>query len=175
MWAKTMRRNVQMQSRTCRLGRTISLVSLLLLLFCGLAQAQEIEGTWKLAMRKLPDGTSLVPPAVQGAITWHNGSFLRIVFWHTPEGRLASFSAASTYKISGTGYTETLLFSALDDGSGKAPAYNLTPETKSVPVTHEGARIGFKMPFDPPSFVIEGDKATAPAEGRFVDYWERVR
>jgi hypothetical protein len=24
-----------------------------------------------LAMRKLPDGTTMVPPAVQGAITWH--------------------------------------------------------------------------------------------------------
>jgi hypothetical protein len=164
-----------MRPRTCKLARSYWWVVAFVLLFCSLAQAQEIEGTWKLAMRKLPDGTTLVPPAVEGTITWHNGTFLRIVFWHTPEGRLASFSASSNYKTSGTDYTETLLFSALDDGSGKAPAYNLMPETKSVPVTHEGIRIAFKMPFDPPSFVIEGDKATAPAEGKFVDYWERVR
>jgi hypothetical protein len=164
-----------MQSRTCRLGRTISLVSLLLLLFCGLAQAQEIEGAWKLAMRKLPDGTTQVPPSVQGAVTWHNGLVMRIVLWHTPAGKLTSFSGVSTYKISGNDYTETLLFSALDDGSGKAPAYNLTTETKSAPVTREGGRIAFKLPFDPPSVVFEGEKMTATAEGRFVDYWERVR
>lgn len=164
-----------MQSRTCPPVWGCWLVAVLVLLSCGFAQAQELEGNWKLTMRKLPDGTTLVPPAVQGAITWHDGSFMRIVFWHMPEGKLASFSAVSTYQISGSGYTETLLFSALDDGSGKAPAYNLTPETKSVPVTREGAGITFKLPFDPPSFAIEGDKATAPAEGIFVDYWERVR
>ena len=161
--------------RTYQIACSYWLVAVMMLLSCGIAQAQEIEGNWKLAMRKLPDGTTLVPPAVQGALTWHNGSFVRIVFWHTPEGKQGSFSAASSYKISGTDYTETLLFSAFDDGSGKAPVYTLTPESKSVPVTREGARIGFKMPFDPPSYVIEGDKATAKAEGRFIDYWERVR
>jgi hypothetical protein len=72
-------------------------------------------------------------------------------------------------------YTETLLFSASDDGSGKAPAYNRTPQTKSTPVTREAGRMAFKLPFDPPSVVIEGDKMTATAEGVFVDYWERVR
>ena len=83
--------------------------------------------------------------------------------------------AVSTYKISPTEYTETLFFSAPDDGSGKAPAYNQTPQTKSTPVTREGGRIAFKLPFDPPSVVIEGDKMTATAESMFVDYWERVR
>jgi hypothetical protein len=167
-----------MQSRTCWLGRTIRTISLvltLLLLVYGVAQAQGIEGSWKLAMRKLPDGTIVVPPAVQGSITWHNGLLQRIVFWHTPEGKLTSFSGVSTYKISGTDYSETLLFSVLDGGSGKAPAYNLTTETKSTPVTREGGRIAFKLPFDPPSVVIEDKKMTATAEGKFVDYWEQVR
>ena len=36
----------------------------------------------------------------------------------------------------------------------------------------EGGRISFKLPFDPPSVVIEGDKMTATAEDMFVDYWE---
>jgi hypothetical protein len=167
-----------MQSRTCQLGRTIrtiSLVSILSLLVYGVAQAQEIEGAWKLTMRKLPDGTTVVPPAVQGTITWHNGLLQRIVFWHTPEGKLTSFSGASTYKISGTDYSETLLFSVLDDGNGKGPAYNLTTETKSASVTREGGRIAFKLPFDPPSVVIEDKKMIATAESKFVDYWEQVR
>ena len=47
-------------------------------------------------------------------------------------------------------------------------------ETKTAVVTREGGRISYKLPFDAPSIVIEGDKLTATAEGLFVDYWERV-
>jgi hypothetical protein len=81
----------------------------------------------------------------------------------------------STYKFSPTEYTETLLFSASDDGSGKPPAYSQTPQTKNTPVTRESGRMAFKLPFDSPSVVIEGDKMTATAESTFIDYWERVR
>jgi hypothetical protein len=151
------------------------LAAILVVLWSGLAQAQEFEGAWKLTMRKLPNGTTLMPPAVQGAIIGQAGLWTRVVFWHTPEGKPASFSAVSTYKMSPAEYSETLLFSVSDDGSGKAPTYNQTSETKSTPVTREGGRVSFKLPFDPPSVVIEGDKMTATAEGTFVDYWERVR
>ena len=164
-----------MQWRPFKPVRAYWLVAVLVLLSCGLAQAQEFEGAWKLTMRKLPDGTTMMPPAVQGAIIVQAGLLTRIVFWHTPEGKPASFSGVSTYKMSPADYTETLLFSALDDGSGKALVYNQTPQTKSTPVTREGGRIAFKLPFDPPSVVIEGDKWTATAEGMFVDSWERTR
>jgi hypothetical protein len=164
-----------MQLRPYKPLRAFWFVAVLLLLSCGLAQAQEFEGAWKLTMRKLPNGTTLMSPAVQGAIIVQAGLLTRVVFFHTPEGKLASISGVSTYKMSPAEHTETLLFSALDDGSGKAPAYNQTPQTKSTPVTREGGRISFKLPFDPPSVVIEGDKMTATAEGMFVDYWERTR
>jgi len=164
-----------MQWRPYKPVRACWLVAVLVLLSYGLAQAQEFEGAWKLTMRILPDGTTMMPPAVQGAIIVQAGLLTRIVFWHTPEGKPASFSGVSTYKMSPAEYTETLLFSAFDDGSGKAPVYNQTPQTKSTPVTREGGRIAFKLPFDPPSVVIEGDKWTATAEGMFVDYWERTR
>jgi hypothetical protein len=168
-------RKLQMLSTVYQLARSYWLVAVIVLPSCGMAQAQETEGTWKLVMRKLPDGTTLVPPAVQGATTRENGLWSRVVFWHTPEGKPASFSGISNYKLSESEYTETLLFSAFDDGSGRAPVYTLTPKTASVPVTREGGHIAFKLPFDPPSVVIEGDKFTATAEGRFVDYWERAR
>jgi hypothetical protein len=151
------------------------LVAALVLLSCSLAQAQDFEGAWKLAARKLPNGTTLTPPAVQGAIMCQSGVWTRVVFWHTSEGKPASVSAISTYKFAPAEYTETLLFSASDDGSGKPPAYSQTPQTKSTPVTREGGRLTFKLPFDPPSVVIEGDKIMATAENLFIDYWERVR
>ena len=150
------------------------LVAALVLLLCGLAQAQEFEGAWKLTARKLPNGTTLTPPAVQGAIMCQSGVWTRVVFWQTPEGKPASFSAVSTYKFAPAEYTETLLFSISDDGSGKPPSYSQTPQTKITPVRREGGRVAFRLPFDPPSVVIEGDKMTATAENLFIDYWVRV-
>jgi hypothetical protein len=103
--------------RTCSLRWPILFASFLLLGICGMAQAQELEGTWKLVMRKLPDGTTLVPPAVLGVYTVHNGLQNINVFWHTPEGNPASYARIPTYKISDTEYTETLLFNAFDKQS----------------------------------------------------------
>ena len=77
--------------------------------------------------------------------------------------------------MSATDYTETLLFTAFDDRSGKAPVYNLTGGTESAPLARQGSRVAFKLPFGEPSVVLEGDKLTATVEGEFVDYWERVR
>jgi hypothetical protein len=162
--------------RSCRLRWPILFASFLLLGICGMAQAQELEGTWKLVMRKLPDGTTLVPPAVLGVYTVHNGLQNINVFWHTPEGNPASYARISTYKISDTEYTETLLFNAFDEGNGKPPAYNLKGDTEKTSVTRDGSRIAFQQPFGEPSVVFEGDKFTATLQGpKIVDYWERVR
>ena len=162
----------------------VAVVALLTVFVFGVApqaSAQTPEGTWKLVMRKLPDGTTQVPPAVQGVATWQSGLRSIIVFWHTPEGKPFSASEIYTYKLSGTEYTETALLLALDDGSGKPPTYNLTGGTKTVPITRDGPRMAIQPPFDPPLWVFEGDKltatlekATGPLTFPFVDYWERV-
>jgi len=165
----------------------VAVVALVTVFFLGVApqaSAQEgtlLEGTWKLVMRKLADGTTQVPPAVQGAAAWHSGLRSLVVLWHTPEGKSVLDSGIFTYKMSGTEYTETLLVFALDDGSGKPPTYIPTGSTKTVPVTRDGPRIAFQPPFELVSFVFEGDKWTATSEKGigstppFVDYWERVR
>ena len=166
-----------MISRKLRLRCSFWFAVGLLLLSCGIAQAQDLEGTWRLVMRKLPDGTTQVPPAVLGAYTAYKGLQNLNVFWHTPEGKPAFASRISTYKLSGTEYTETLLVRALDDGSGKPTSYDLMSATESTPVSREGGRLAFKLPFGEPSIVVEGDKFTATGEGqfgKFVDYWERV-
>jgi hypothetical protein len=116
------------------------LVAVLVLLSSGIAQAQEIEGTWRLVMRKLPDGKTQVPPVILGAYTAQNGLQNLNVFWRTPEGKPASYSRISTYKMSATEYTETLLFTAMNDGSDKPTTYNLTGSTESTPVAREGRR-----------------------------------
>ena len=87
-----------MRSYTWRSGSAVLIAALLLLPFCGLAHTQELDGTWKLVMRKLPDGTTQVPPVVLGAYTVYSGLQNLNVFWHTPEGKPACFSRISTYK-----------------------------------------------------------------------------
>jgi hypothetical protein len=62
-----------MRWRAWKSARISWLGAALVLLSFGLAQAQEFEGAWKLTMRKLPDGTTLMPPAVQGAVVVQAG------------------------------------------------------------------------------------------------------
>jgi hypothetical protein len=145
------------------------------LLCSAAALAQEVPGTWRLLKRELADGSEQRPPAVVGLGTWVGGYRHLNVFWHTPDGKPASIGVISQVKLDGELYTETLLAFALDDGSGKPVMYNFAQETRTAPVTREGGRIAYKLPFDPPSVVIEGDTLTATLPGVFVDYWERVK
>jgi hypothetical protein len=140
-----------MQSPIHKLAGIISILSALFLFFCGLAQGQELDGKWKLTMSKSPDGAMQTPPAILGFATMYEGQRLVGIVWHTPEGKPAHFSFASNYKLSGSEWTETLLFSVVDDGSGKPSVYSLHAGTKTVPVTREGNRIAFKHPFEPVS------------------------
>jgi hypothetical protein len=79
----------------------------------------------------------------------------------------------STYTLTPTEYTETLLFSIRTDQiEGKEPVYDLGGQTGRASVTVEGGRIQFKPPFDLPSFVFEGNKLTATRNN--VDVWEKV-
>jgi hypothetical protein len=139
------------------------------------ASAQGIDGTWQLIKRQLPDGTVLTPPAVVGVHTVFNGMRHLNVFWHTPDGKPASIGVVSRVKLDGDSLAETMLAFTLDDGSGKPALYDFSGGTRTVPVSRSGGRIAFKMPFDPPSVVYEGDRAVATLEGEFVDYWERIR
>jgi hypothetical protein len=53
-----------MTSCNPRLRRSFWFAVALLLMSYGIAQADELEGTWRLVTRKLPDGTTQTPPAV---------------------------------------------------------------------------------------------------------------
>ena len=138
----------------------------------GMAQADGPEGTWRLAMRKLPDGTVLKPPAVFGLSAVKNGIAQTTVFWSTPEGKPASFSAVDKLDWSETELAATQVLSIFDDGSGKPPVYVVGGETKRQPVTRQGGRVSYQHPTHAPFVVWEGNKLTATLEGVFVDYWE---
>ena len=156
-------------SRRLIVGFVISLIS------CALAYAENPDGTYRLVMRKLTDGTVLTPPAVQGMGTFKNGVYHLTVFWRTPEGKPASLSSLSKWEWSDTEVSATPLVFIFDDGSGKLPVYAVGGETRRVPVTRQGGRVSHPHPIDPVFMVWEGDKETATLEGVFTDYWERVK
>jgi hypothetical protein len=82
----------------------------------------------------------------------------------------------STYKLTPTEYSETLLFSIVNDQiGGKDIVYDLSGQTRSAPVTVDGGRLQFTLPFEPRTLVFEGNKMTATAaDNTNVDTWEKV-
>jgi hypothetical protein len=148
-----------------------------LVLLCALsasAQAPSIEGTYRLVSRKTPDGTMLRPPDIMGLFTYTKTHRNFNIAQKDAAGKFRSFSLVSTYTLTATEYTETLLYSIRTEQiGGKEPIYDVSGQTGRAPVTVEGGRIQFKSPFDPPSFVFEGNTLTATLDGR-VDVWEKV-
>jgi hypothetical protein len=97
------------------------------------------------------------------------------VIWKDATGKFFSYSLVSTYQLTPTEYSKTMLFSILNDQiGGKDIVYDVSGKTQSVPVQVDGGRLQFKLPFDLPAVVLEGDKMTATAAGRFVDVWDKV-
>jgi hypothetical protein len=148
----------------------------LLFAIAGSAQAPSIEGAYKLISRKLPDGTMLSPPAlIIGLWTYTKSHRNFNIVLKDATGKFTSRSLVSTYKLTATEYSETLLFSIVNDQiGGKEIVYNLSSETRSAPVTVEGGRIQFQLPFEARSVVFEGNKITATGSGG-VDVWEKVQ
>jgi hypothetical protein len=140
------------------------------------AQTPSIEGTWQFVSRTLPDGTVVKPPDMMGLFTYTKSHRNFNIVQKDATGKFSSNSSVSTYKLTATEYTETRLFSIVNDQiGGKDIVYNLSSETRSVPVTVEGGRIQFKAPLGTRSIVIEGNKWTSTAENNAnVDVWEKV-
>jgi hypothetical protein len=139
------------------------------------AQAPSIEGTYQLVSRTLPNGTVLKPPDIMGLLTYTKTHRNFNIVIKDATGKFYSYSLVSTYKLTPTEFSETRLFSILNDQpGGKDIVYDLSGKTQSVPVTMEGGRLQFKPPFDPPALVFEGNKMTATLDGGFADVWEKV-
>lgn len=142
----------------------------------AMAQSGELEGTWRLVMRDLPDGKKLYPPDVLGLSSYAKGQKNQNIVWKTPDGKVGSISGISVVKVTDKEYSETVLYSRLVDPSHpEGMLLNMSGETKTVPLKREGRRIQYKLPFAPPMVFVDGDKLTAIAEGLFTDHWERVK
>ena len=141
------------------------------------AQTPSIEGTYQFVSRKLPDGTVLKPPDIMGLSTITKTHINFNIVRKDATGKYASFSSVSTYKLTATEFSVTLLFSIRTDQiGGKDIIYDLSGKTQSVPVKMDGGRIQFKDPFVPRSQVYEGNTWTSTAEDNTnVDVWEKVQ
>jgi hypothetical protein len=136
-----------------------------------------MEGTYQLVSRTLPDGTVLKPPDIMGLCTYTKSYRNFNLVQKDATGKVLSFSNVSTYKLTATEYSETVLFSIrTDQASGKDVVYDLAGQTRSAPVMVEGGRIQFKSPFALRVFVFAGNRWTSTVENNAtaVDVWEKV-
>jgi hypothetical protein len=145
------------------------------LTLCASGYAQNPDGTYRLVMRKLADGTIITPPALHGMGTFKNGVYQLTLFWHTPDGKTAALSRISEWTWTETEVAAKPLAFMFDDGSGKPPIYEWGGEVNRVPVKRQGTRISHQHPLDPVYMIWDGDKEIASIEGVFEDPWERVK
>ena len=135
-----------------------------------------IEGTYKLLSRTFSDGKVLGGHEVVGLFTYTKTHRNFNIAWKDSAGKHWSYSLVSTYTLTATQYTETILASILNDEiGGKGITYAMNGSTQHVPVDVNGGRIEIKMPFDPVTAVFDGDKLICTRDGEFVDSWEKVK
>jgi hypothetical protein len=140
------------------------------------AQSSSIEGTWELVSRTLPDGQVVKHPDIQGVLNFAGGYRNINLLFRAPDGSWGSYSAVASYKISSNRYRETLHFVVAKGLTpDNATNYDVPGVTKSSPIERKGGRVQIQPPFDPPTWVFEGDSLTATLEGAFVDSWRRVK
>ena len=124
----------------------VVVVMALLFVSAAAAQTPSIAGTYHLVSRTLPDGTVLKPPDIMGLFTYTKTHRNFNIVLNDATGKFASFSFVSTYKLTATEFTQTLLFSIRTDQiGGKDIVYDLAGQTRSTPVTVEAGRIQFNL------------------------------
>jgi len=139
-----------------------------------------IEGTYQLVRRELPDGTTQFPPALKGLLPF-TGQFRNFsVIWKDEQGKYYAECYVARYTLTKEKYTETQEYLIVDDQiGGKGVSHDLSNAVASSPVTIEGTRIRLALPqpFEQAlniSVEIEGDKLKATGKDLFIDYWEKV-
>ena len=137
--------------------------------------APNIEGTYQLVRRELPDGTVQFPPAMKGMITYTKEFRNFSVVWKDDQGRFYSECYVARYTLTDQEYAETSEYLTVDDQIGdKGISYDLSNTTAKSPVS---TRFALSQPFEQAlSITVEFDGATLKATGKdlFIDYWEKI-
>ena len=141
-----------------------------------LAQDVSIEGTYQLVARKLPDGTRMKAPDIMGLLTFTKTHRNFNIVWKDKDGKYFSYSVVSSYKLTESEYSETIIFSVMNDEiGGKGLTYTLSEQIATAPVKVSEGKLEIKMPFDPVTVVFNGERFVGTAEGMFTDYWEKIQ
>jgi hypothetical protein len=142
----------------------------------GLVMKTELEGTYKLVYRELPDGTKQSHPDVTGLMTYTKEFRNFNVYWKDAEGKSFSISYVASYKLTDDEYSEKSIYHMENDEiTGKELRYDFSGLNGTSPVSVSDGRMEFCLPlYDEPCVVFEGEKFTASRPGVFVDYWEKV-
>jgi len=160
----------------------LALASLSLLFLTGAVappKPPSLEGSYRLASRDLPDGSTQVPPAIDGLMTYTKGYRNFNIYWKDARGKLFSVSSVATYELTPKEYREKSIFFLVNDEiGGKGVSYDLSGESGASPVTITGMRVQMQLPLHgEPQIAFEGNRVTATGKGAFgtfVDHWERV-
>jgi hypothetical protein len=140
------------------------------------AKHASIIGTYKLVARVYSDSTIKTGPNVVGLQTFTRTYRNFNVAWKDAGGKTFSYAVISKYTLTDSTYTETKLYSVMNDEiGGTGIKYDFEPKTEKVPVTIENGKASFKLPFDPVTVTVDGSKMTATGDAGFVDSWSRIK
>lgn len=164
-----------MRSRNAWRGAVLASLFAVLALTPAERNPVDLEGTYRLVSRDLSDGTSMEPPDIQGLLTYMDGYRNFNIYWTDADGNPVSIAIIAEYELTEDTYTETNVYTWLNDPAAGGASYDLAPTSGSAPVTRGENSISMKLPLrNEPDVVVTADGLTATREGEFVDHWERV-
>jgi len=86
-----------------------------------------IEGTYRLVSRDLPDGSKQVSPAIDGLITFTKGYRNFNIYWKDAGGKVFSVAYVASYQLTAQEYGEKSIFFLVNDEiGGKGVSYDLS-------------------------------------------------
>jgi hypothetical protein len=139
--------------------------------------APNIEGTYELVRRELPDGSVKTAPDVVGLITFTRERRNFNVCWSDADGRRCSIGSISEYALTDDEYMEKNIYYFINDETeGTGVNYDLSSMSATSPVRKDRGALHFALPLhDEPNVVFTSDGFTATREGEFVDHWKKIK
>ena len=95
----------------------------------------DLEGTYRLASRDLSDETTVKPPNIQGLLTYSEGYRNFNIYWTGADGNPVSIAIIAEYELTDDTYTETNVYTWVNDPAAGGASYDLAPTSGSAPVT----------------------------------------